>query len=117
MSDIYTPLEEAKEEIWRRWNDKELQREVLEFLGEVPEVLRKEPRSVLVRNVTTINMEFLHLLDLANNICLKPCCMEYTEDKFVTINHDKFALCKMPFQCNDKTGKKTISYRKIISNS
>ena len=42
---IYTSLEEAKEEVWRRWNDKELRAKVEESLGgDVPEVFRDEPK-------------------------------------------------------------------------
>jgi hypothetical protein len=33
LDDIYTPLEEAKEEIQRRWEDKELKKKVEEYLG------------------------------------------------------------------------------------
>jgi len=115
MSEIYTPLEEAKEEIWRRWNDKGLQDKVEKYIEEVPEIFKKEPRSVLVRNITTPNMDFFHFLNVAGQVNLKPLCHEYLEDKFVTINHDKFALCKMPFQCRDKNGKTRINYRRIIN--
>lgn len=115
MSEIYTPLEEAKEEIWRRWNDKELQQEVLEFLGEVPEALSKEPRAFLPRHVITPNMELLHFLNLADRINLNPIGVEYLDDKFCTINIDKRGLAKLVFiDGESKNGKTLFSYVTVI---
>jgi hypothetical protein len=40
LENFYTPLSEAKREIWRRWNDKALRKKVEEFLdGDVPKML------------------------------------------------------------------------------
>lgn len=59
LEDIYTPLKEAKEGIWRRWNDKELRAKVEEFLGgDVPEFLRDEPKAYLARQLVTPNFSF-----------------------------------------------------------
>jgi hypothetical protein len=45
---MYSTLEEAKEEIWRRWNDASLREKAAEFLGEVPEALRNGPCAVIL---------------------------------------------------------------------
>ena len=58
---IYTPLEEAKEEIWRRWNDKALRKKVEEFLGgDIPDLFKKKPCAVLARSVVSPNFELFH---------------------------------------------------------
>ncbi len=65
---IYTPLSVAKEEIWRRWNDKELRKKVEDFLGgDIPEVFKKEPRATIFRYIATPNLEFkFALINLIN---------------------------------------------------
>lgn len=87
--DIYTSIEDAKEEIWRRWNDNALRQEVESFLGEVPSVLKNEPKAVLFRHLMTPNYECIHFFDLARGLKLKPLGWEYLEDIFLTINKDK----------------------------
>ena len=75
---IYTPLSVAKEEVWRRWNDKDLRQKVEEFLnGDIPEFLQNEPKSYLARHVASPNFEFTRFLELAGEIDLNPVCPEY----------------------------------------
>ena len=95
--EIYTTLEEAKKEIWRRWNNEILRKEVEEFLGEVPEVFKKEPRACLCRHIFSPNYEYLRFLDLIQGIDLKPLGIEYLKDMFITTNKDKTYLAKMAF--------------------
>ncbi len=76
VNKIYTPLSVAKEEIWRRWNDKALRKKVEDFLGvNLPEPFKNEPRAVMLRYIATPNFEasffigwinfwFLHLHSL-----------------------------------------------------
>jgi len=102
---IYTPLSVAKEEIWRRWNDKALRKKVEDFLGgDLPEVFKKEPRAVLARHVASPNNEFNRYLDLAKLLELQPVCLEYLEDKFRAENRGKYCLGKFFFY--DGIGKK-----------
>lgn len=64
---IYVSLEEAKEEIWRRWNDKDLRKKVEDFLGgDIPEPFKKEPRAVLARPITTPDIEHMHFLEMSH---------------------------------------------------
>jgi hypothetical protein len=115
--DIYTPLEDAKKEIWRRWNDKELRKKVEDFLGgNIPEPFQKEPRAVLARPITTPDIEHMYFLEVAKQLNLNPCSFEYAEDKFYTINADKLALAKMSFYCGkDEQGEDKIDIKKIIN--
>ena len=54
--ELYTSIKEAKEEIWHRWNNNALRHEVETFLGEVPPVLKKEPKAVLFRHVMCLGI-------------------------------------------------------------
>lgn len=110
---FYTSLEEAKEEIWRRWNDNALRREVESFLGEVPSVLSKEPKAVLFRHLMTPNYECIRFFDLARALKLKPLGWEYLEDIFLTINKDKAYLGKMGFM-NQPINGNCVRYSRVI---
>ncbi len=114
--DIYTPFSVAKEEIWKRWNDKALRKKVEEFLGgEIPEPFKNGPRAVFSRQVTSPNTEFRYFYSLAKEIGLKPLCLEGTIDKFCTTNPEKAALGKMEFVSEDRNGNiSDISYLKIV---
>ncbi len=112
--EIYTSLEEAKDEIWRRWNDNDLRKKVDAYCGEVPAVFKNEPRSVLDRNVMSPNNELFHFLKLAEQVALKPLGWEYRDDKFCSRNADKLGLAKMAFfHKRNKKGEALFSYEAI----
>jgi hypothetical protein len=116
LENFYTPLSEAKKEIWRRWNDKALRKKVEEFLGgDVPEFLGKDPRAVIVRYVISPDIELNHFFDLAKEAKLNPACVEFADDKFVAGNSDKYHLCKLFFHNgNGKNGGHKISTQRIV---
>lgn len=90
---IYTPLSVAKEEIWRRWNDKKLRKKVEEFLnGDVPDFLKDEPKAVLVRYVNSPNIELQYFLDFAKMAGMDFSLVEYPDDKLVAQNTCKYHL-------------------------
>jgi hypothetical protein len=98
VNSIYTPLSVAKKEIWRRWNDKELiKKEKKFFKNNIPEIFKKEPLAAFARHVTTPNFEHNHFFKKAAVLGLKPICLEYLSDRFVTNNAPKFHLGKMYF--------------------
>jgi len=111
---IYTPLEDAKEEIWRRWNDGALRSCVNDFLGEIPEVLKEKPRAVLFRHIITPNTEYRHFLSVVNGANIEPLGWEFLKDRFCTRNADKVGLIKMAF-LERKNGDKYAArqYRRI----
>lgn len=113
---IYTPLSVAKEEIWKRWNDKKLRKKVEKFLGgDVPECFKKSPKAVIARNIASPNKEFVRFLDLAKLASLEPQCLEFTTDKFCAANQDKYYLGKLFFfnGVGKKWGEKTKAIRVI----
>jgi hypothetical protein len=116
LENFYAPLEEAKVEIWRRWNDKELRKKVEEFLGgDVPESMKKKPRACLGRNIISPDIEFFHFLDLVKKIQLEPLGFEYLDDKFVAANSDKYHIGKFFFYSGKgKNSGNKIDVLKII---
>lgn len=92
---MYTPLEDAKEEVQKRWNNAALRREVALYLGDIPEPFINEPRAVLWRNIVSYDLEFCEFLRAAEVIKLEPLGLEYHEDLFCTRNADKNCLCKL----------------------
>jgi hypothetical protein len=113
---IYTSLEEAGEEIRRRWQDQALRKRVEEYLGgDIPEPFREEPRAVLFRNIASPDIEFCHFVEQANRIGVKPLALEYTHDRFCTQNADKICLAKLAiFNGRNKHGGAIVSYKKVI---
>jgi len=105
---LYTSLEEAKKEIWRRWNNAQLRKSVEDFIENVPVVFGCEPRACLARFVASPNKEYKIFLNLAKQVELKPVGWEYLHDKFCTINHDKLYLGKMIFLTDEKLPGTTI---------
>lgn len=117
IREIYTPLSVAKKEIWRRWNDKELRKKVEDFLGgDVPKFLKKKPNAVMVRYITSPGFEFFNFIDLARIADLDIVLAEYTKDKFVAKNPDKYNLCKMFFHNGkNKNGDDNIFNLKVVN--
>lgn len=116
LESIYTPLEEAKKEIWRRWNDKELRKKVDDFLkNSIPDFLKDSPRAILARFIFSPNFESFRFLKLSEEIKLDPICLEYLESDFVAENIDKYYLCKMYFHNGiGKNGGDKLGAIKII---
>lgn len=94
---MYISLEEAKEEIWKRWHDEKLRLRVLEYVGELPHGFGHEPRAVYSSQLATVNFEYHRFAEKAIKAGLKPLCSEYTQDKFCSRNPDKRLLGKVTF--------------------
>lgn len=106
IMELYTPLSVAREEIKKRWKDKELQKKVKAYLGgSVPDPFKENPRAVLSRNIITPNFELFYFLDLAKISKLKPIGLEGSNDKFCTKNSDKVSLAKLSFLKKESKGK------------
>jgi len=114
---IYTSLEEAKAEIKKRWNDPILKKKVETFLsGNIPEIVKKEPRFLIVHSLTSPDMEFNRFIDMSIKIGIKPLCYEYLDDIFVTTNPNKASLVKMRIfdRFDNKIGEPVFKFKKII---
>lgn len=113
---VYTPVEEAVEELEKRRQDKSLKEKVRSFLdNNIPEPLENEPKGVLFRQVATPNYELRRFVSIIDAIGLKPLFWEYYQDKFVAKNEVKYYLGMLAFFL--KRGKKgglVCEYEKII---
>lgn len=116
IEELYTPIEEAKKEIQRRWADKDLEKKVTKFLkGNIPDVFLHEPRAVSTTHVATPNWALLEFRKEAQEIGLKPIIFEYLEDTFITTNFDKASLARMVFyHGRDDHGDMMTTGRPII---
>jgi hypothetical protein len=95
---IYTPSEDVKNIIEKRWEDKALKEKLDQYFGgDIPACLQERPYMVLVRHVLAANNETKRFLDLAEGAGLDPIGLEYNEDKFVSSNIDKHLLIIVPF--------------------
>ena len=114
--EIYTPLKEAREEIMRRWEDKELMKKVEEFLGnDIPDFLQDSPKAYLARHIASLNFEFLAFEDLANDVGLNFILSEYLDDRYLSINSLKHCLGKMFFHTGtNKNGGKIFIPQKVV---
>ncbi|MFA6226982.1 MAG: hypothetical protein WC631_00640 [Candidatus Paceibacterota bacterium] len=116
VEDFYTEPEEAVRILKERRRDKELVKKVTDFLGEIPEpMLSGEINAALFRNIFTPDYELDIFLEKTKKINARPILFEYTEDKFVAINEDKYSLGKMSFYLNtDSKGHVNTRSFKVI---
>lgn len=114
VENMYSTLSEAKEEIQKRWNDKDLRRKVEKYLGEIPPAFQNEPVGALFRFIATPNLEFQIASEMARMANLDIVFMEFLGDKFCTRNLDKVHLGKMKFFKNINGKKIVIAKDKII---
>lgn len=92
-SNIYTSLESANLEIRERWNNPDLTRKVAEYLkDDIPDFLLTKPHLVIFRNITTANRESERLIELSKETGIDFISLEYSHDKFVAFNPDKYDI-------------------------
>lgn len=117
VEDIYTPLSVAKEEIWRRWNDKELRKKVEDFLGgDICSFFKEGPKAIIGRHIATPNKEFFRFIDLARITELPIAAIEYLDDTYTSRNPLKYHLCKMYFHGGfGKNGGDRISTKTVVA--
>jgi hypothetical protein len=114
--EIYTTLEEAGEEIRRRWQDKALRQQVDEYLGgDIPESFCNKPRAVLFRNIIITDTEFQRFHELSKNAGLEPLGLEFLGDRFCTRNADKLRLGRIDiFEKMNRKNEPIIRCERII---
>lgn len=94
--EIYTSAEDAINELKNRWNDKELEDKVKDYLGnDIPSILNDCPHLVIFRNIVISDNESGRLVNLAKDFNIKVAGLEFTADKFVAFNFDKYTMAIM----------------------
>ena len=114
---VYTPLDEALEELKRRRAESGLEKYVDSHLPVgLPDSLKEKPRAVTFRQVVTPNyevMRFLNIVDMVGG--LDPLFFEYREDKFTDNNLWKYSLGNLGFYSGrSKEGNEKIKKIKVI---
>ena len=67
---VYLTIEEAKEEIQKRWNDTELRSKMEQALAsDIPEMMKQAPRAVISRHIMSPNFELLNFLSSTWHRC------------------------------------------------
>jgi len=118
VDDTYSTLEEAKIEIWKRFNDQLLRKEVEAFLGTFPLSLlpyRNTPIAWHAVHVVSPDISLHHFVKLAEEIQLPPVVSQHLEDKFCPENKVKYHLGKLCFYegIGKHGGQKTSYFRAI----
>ncbi len=118
MTDFYTPLAVAVEELHRRRKSPGLIEKVRGDLHLPPEleVLFERPHLVMFRQVLTPLTETLLFFELAKKYDLTPFVIEYYDDKFVgSGNQFKRGLGKLPIhQFTSPGGRDVFEYKTIV---
>lgn len=118
---VYTPLDEALEELKKRQTDPTLHEFIQKELPVgAPLPMLTNPKAVMFRQVVTPNYEIRRFLDLIDMVeGLSPMFLEYAEDKFTDNNEWKYSLGKVGFYFGQgkKGGEKIERTRVIDFNS
>jgi hypothetical protein len=117
MNTPYLSVEEARQELALRWDNKDLEKAVNEYLqGDVPAFLADKPHVVLFRHIASANGEAERLLKLSHELDIDPLCLEYYKDKFVPINEDKYFLLSPSIFLNKKNDGRDRLFRMKIAD-
>jgi hypothetical protein len=113
---VYTPIDEAMQELERRRGDHELENKIsFNKDNNLPSPLQTGPRAVLFRHIATPNYELIRFMNIAEMAGLRPLILEYTSDIFYSVNKCKYFLANLPFYKGiDKTSKIKVEYKNII---
>ncbi|MDQ5950554.1 MAG: hypothetical protein QG585_496 [Patescibacteria group bacterium] len=117
--EVYMTIEEAVHELSKRENDRELDKKINDYLGEIgkPEILSNDSKNVVIfRQIATPNFEISRFLIAADSLGLNPVFFEYLQDKFVPKNEMKKFYGKIPFHFGfGKNSTEIIGYKNIIN--
>lgn len=105
----YFSLDEAREEIKKRWDNKKLKEKIEAILSEKGGIinifLNNRPQAVIWRSMLSPDNGFDFYYQSSNYLRCEVAPMEYLDDKFVTINEEKKALSKIRLNLeNNKKG-------------
>ncbi|MFA6523121.1 MAG: hypothetical protein WCS85_02025 [Candidatus Peribacteraceae bacterium] len=113
---VYTPMPEALNEYHRRWNNRELEVKISEYLErDIPHPFVRGHRVVLDRQLCSPNFELLHFVRMTRLLDFDPMFLEYLDDKFTSNNPIKHALGKMKFQQEERGNVVGCVKRTIIN--
>ncbi len=101
----YFSLDEAREEIKKRWNDVELKKKIEEELGGLfIKEFSNSPRAISFRQIISPDNGFALFYLKAKYLNTEPLVMEYKKDIFVSFNEEKKGLGKLRVTSDGKKG-------------
>lgn len=101
---ICISLDEAREEIKKRWNDVELKSRIGDELGnKFMEQFKNIPRSVVFRQICPADNGFEFFYYSAKYMNTEPLVIEYLDDIFVHFNEEKKGLGRLRVKLEDGT--------------
>jgi hypothetical protein len=108
---IYTSLQVALSEIEERRRNPALLDKVKKFFGDLPppKEFGDTPRIVMVRYIMSPTFEHSYFLNMSKGLRFKPLFLEFSDDKFVARNPEKYSLCKMSFYTHKASGEKRFT--------
>ena len=108
-NNIYYSLDEAREEIKKRWKDEDLKKKVGDYLANnfLPGLSADEPRAVLVRSIMSPDNGYDFFYLSARYLGLRPLLSEYTDDLFIGLSEEKLGLSRIHLLWSDGTKKLT----------
>jgi len=105
--DIYFSLDDAREELRKRWNNLELRKKMEEELGEnFIADFKNNARGILWRSLPSPDNGFTFFYQMAKYVNTNPLLLEYLGDKFVSINEEKKGLCTLSVSLKNGERKK-----------
>lgn len=115
---VYTPLQEAIEELKRRDADPALARYVDSSLEQgLPGVLKQQKSLVLFRHIATPNYEISRFVAVADVFSdFNTVILEYLDDQFLDRNENKYFLGKLRFQKGLNKDKNPIFENEMLIN-
>lgn len=102
--DIYVSLDEARNELKKRWTDESLKKAVLDELGDnFMKDFEDGPYSVLFRQICPADNGFVFFYQCSKYINASPLILEYRDDIFVHFNEEKKGLGRLRVVLEDKS--------------
>ena len=119
IADAYSTPEEVLAELAKRWANPELSKEIAAFLGgHVLPPLAERPRAILARNLATPDNEFNEFAAQSRALGLSPLLLEYSGDRFTTLNRGKMSLVKLAFHHGmDKNGAARVTHLRVVDDA
>jgi hypothetical protein len=116
LENTHISLDEARSELFKRWNDIELKKKIELELGEyfMPQ-FSDRPRGVSFRQLCTPEHGFTFFYQCSKYIGSVPLILEYHDDIFTHLNEEKKGLGRLRVTLEDKT-KATVDIMDFHAN-
>lgn len=103
-NNLHVSLDEARDEVEKRWNNTELKKKIENELGDkFMSVFADSPKSVVFRQICPADNGFEFFFYSAKYINTEPVAIEYHEDIFTHINDEKKGLGRLRVVLEDGT--------------